>query len=71
LGEAGYQKFTILPASNAIFRKIAYFGRIPFPVFLPKCLLVTYPQTPKIIASGDGCAFRGNAENFSLLPTIF
>ena len=26
-------------ASNAIFRKIAYFGRNPFPVFLPKCLL--------------------------------
>ena len=52
-----------LLASNAIFRKIAYFGRNPFPVFLPKCLLVTYPQTPEIIAGGNGCAFRWNAEN--------
>jgi len=51
-------------ASNAIFRKIAYFGRNPFPVFLPKCLLVTYPQTPEIITCGDGCAFRWNAEVF-------
>ena len=50
-------------ASNAIFRKIAYFGRNPFPDFLPKCLLVTYPQTPEIIAGGNGCAFRWNAEN--------
>ena len=50
-------------ASNAIFRKIAYFGRNPFPVFLPKCLLVTCPQTPEIIAGGNGCAFRWNAEN--------
>ena len=50
-------------ASNAIFRKIAYFGRNPFPVFLPKCLLVTCPQTPEIITCGDGCAFRWNAEN--------
>ena len=50
-------------ASNAIFRKIAYFGRNPFPDFLPKCLLVTYPQTPEIIAVGNGCAFRWNAEN--------
>ena len=51
-------------ASNAIFRKIAYFGRNPFPVFLPKCLLVTCPQTPEIITCGDGCAFRWNAEIF-------
>jgi len=24
---------------------------------------VTYPQTPEIIAGGNGCAFRWNAEN--------
>ena len=53
-----------LLASNAIFRKIAYFGRNPFPVFLPKCLLVTCPQTPEIITCGDGCASRWNAEIF-------
>lgn len=53
---------SVLLASNAIFRKIAYFGRNPFPVFLTKCLLVTYPQTPEIITCGDGCAFRWNAE---------
>ena len=59
-----------LLASNAIFRKIAYFGRNPFPVFLPKCLLVTYPQTPEIIAVGNGCAFRWNAEKskVNILP---
>ncbi|MFR8212718.1 MAG: hypothetical protein ACLU9W_05200, partial [Longicatena caecimuris] len=51
------QRLLKLLASNAIFRKIAYFGRNPFPVFLPKCLLVTYPQTPEIITCGDGCAF--------------
>ena len=26
-------------------------------------MLVTYPQTPEIIAGGNGCAFRWNAEN--------
>ena len=26
-------------------------------------LVVTYPQTPEIIAGGNGCAFRWNAEN--------
>ena len=50
-------------ASNAIFRKIAYFGRNTRNGFLPKCLLVTCPQTPEIITYGDGCAFRWNAEN--------
>lgn len=58
----GYTEFGTILASNAIFRKIAYFGRNPFPVFLPKCLLVTYPQTPEIIAVGNGYAFRWNAE---------
>ncbi|MCB5394376.1 MAG: hypothetical protein U0O17_06410 [Longicatena caecimuris] len=44
-------------ASNAILRKIAYLAGFPFPEFLPKCLLVTCPQTPEIITCGDGCAF--------------
>lgn len=29
-----------------------------------KCLLVTYSQTPEIIAVGNGCVFRWNAEKF-------
>ena len=59
--------------------RLRILGRKPFPVFLPKCLLVAVsaplrsaqdrrppdvlrPQTPEIIACGDGCAFRWNAE---------
>ena len=33
-------------------------------------LVVTYPQTPEIIAGGNGCAFRWNAENEKLTNLI-
>ena len=31
---------------------------------------MTYPQTPEIIAGGNGCAFRWNAENEKLTNLI-
>ena len=46
--------------SSVRLRMIADF---PFPENSQSCLLMTYPQTPEIIAGGNGCAFRWNAEN--------
>ena len=56
-------RFLKLLASNAIFRKIAYFRGFPLPWNPLKCLLVICPQTPEIVSCGDGCAFRWNAGN--------
>jgi hypothetical protein len=44
--EAGYQKFTILPASNAIFRKIAYFRGFPVTVKPSKMLVGDISPNP-------------------------
>ena len=64
------QRLLKLLASNASLRKRCLPGRNFVPVIPACCLLVICPQTPKIIAAGNGCAFRWNAEKskVNILP---